>query len=236
MGGRDVLFLYGDSAHAHEAAMVFKGTPRIQVNSAYVELAAAPGGSTSVTFLPGIKGLVTVWDSDQQLVLFSDTGTTDTFWSPVLPGDPSKDLPSYFQFGSNESVLVGGPYLVRSARISGSTLALRGDLEKDVRLIVIGPSTIRSMTWNDQTVFLNPAAQSALTAQGCLIGDVYVRRVSTGITVPTLKNWRYADSLPEITRGFSDAAWTVADHYKTNIPYPPHYGDGRILYGCDYGL
>ena len=216
--------------------MIFKGTPRIQVKSAYVELAAAPDGSTSVTFLPGIEGLVTIWDSDQQLVLFSDTDTTDTFWCPVLPGDSSKDFGSYFQFGSNESVLVGGPYLVRSARISGSTLALRGDLERDVRLIVIGPSTIRSMTWNDETVFLDWAAQSALTAQGGLIGDVYMRRVSTGISVPPLGNWRYADSLPEITRDFSDATWTVADYYTTNIPYPPHYGDGRILYGCDYGL
>ena len=237
IGGRDVLFLYGDSSQAHEAAISFKGRPRIQVESAYVGKATMMKGHTLVTFLPGIEGLITVWDSDQQLVMFSDTDTTNAFWAPMIPtADPLNNLRNYFQFGSNESILVGGPYLVRSARISGSTLALQGDLEKDVRLILIGPSYVRSITWNGQTVVPDSAAQSTLTSQGGFVGDVHPRLTVTGIHVPRLENWRYADSLPEISPDFSDTDWAVANHSTTNIPYPPHYGDGRVLYGCDYGL
>jgi hypothetical protein len=28
----------------------------------------------------------------------------------------------------------------------------------------------------------------------------------------------------------------VANHTTTKIPFRPYYGDGRVLYGCDYGL
>jgi hypothetical protein len=40
--------------------------------------------------------------------------------------------------------------------------------------------------------------------------------------------------LPEIRSGFSDANWTPANHTTTKIPFKPYYGDGRVLYGCDY--
>jgi hypothetical protein len=54
--------------------------------------------------------------------------------------------------------------------------------------------------------------------------------------VPELEGWRYADSLPEIRAGFDDKSWTMADHRETNAPEKMWYGDGRVLYGCDYGL
>ena len=57
-----------------------------------------------------------------------------------------------------------------------------------------------------------------------------------GVEVPELTGWRYADSLPEVGRGYDDGAWVVADRTSTNIPTKPAFGDGRVLYGCDYGL
>jgi hypothetical protein len=42
--------------------------------------------------------------------------------------------------------------------------------------------------------------------------------------------------LPEIQSSFNDDSWTIANHTTTNIPLKPYYGDGRILYGCDYGF
>jgi Beta-galactosidase, domain 3 len=230
-----VLFLYGHATQEHEMAFAFKGVPRIQVRSAHVQFVST-SDFTIVNILPGLQGLITIWDSDEQLILFSDTDTTQTFWSPIIPADASQPFANYFQIGTNNSILVGGPYFVRSANISGSELALKGDLNTGVRLIVIAPSSIRSITWNGEEVASDISAASELSSQGCFIGYLRTRQLLTGINVPSLKGWKYADSLPEIAQDFSDDYWIMANHTTSNIPYPPYYGDGRILYGCDYGL
>ncbi|EEB95866.1 hypothetical protein MPER_05099, partial [Moniliophthora perniciosa FA553] len=54
-------------------------------------------------------------------------------------------------------------------------------------------------------------------------------------TVIELGPWKYADSLPEIRDYFDDSDWVEANHTQTNIPHRMLYGDGRVLYGCDYG-
>jgi hypothetical protein len=66
--------------------------------------------------------------------------------------------------------------------------------------------------------------------------DLAPRVGLAGVRVPQLSGWRYANSLPEIGVGFNDAGWIVADHTETNVPEKMWYGDGRVLYGCDYGL
>lgn len=188
---------------------------------------------TVVSILVGVEGLVTLWDSDEQLVLFSDTDTAGTFWAPEIPGSQS-DLSNYWGFGTNSSVLIGGPYLVRSANITDNRLELRGDLEKDVRLFLFAPSTVNYVTWNGIPI----APDLSFTAQGGF-GIELSSRISllaSPISLPRLSGWKYANSLPEIQTNFSDADWTTANHISTNIPYPPHYGDGAVLYGCDYGL
>ncbi|KAF8968901.1 glycoside hydrolase family 35 protein [Flammula alnicola] len=208
---RDILFLYGNSTQEHEAALL-------------------------VNFLSGIEGLVTVWDSDTQLVLFADSDTAATFWSPVLAGQSTNPLKNYWGLGTNISILVGGPYLVRDATLSGSTLALRGDLKTDVRLTVIAPQSIRSITWNGEKVSGDLTASASLTQSGGFVGPLLLSPSLTGIKVPQLTGWKFKDSLPEIQESFNDNSWAIANHTTTNIPLKPYYGDGRILYGCDYGF
>ncbi|KAG0700935.1 glycoside hydrolase family 35 protein [Suillus ampliporus] len=232
IGGRDVLFLYGDSTSESEAALTFNGTPRIQ-GGAGVSTTSS-NGVTTVNFLPGIQGLVTVWDSSEQLVLYSDADTAGTFWSPEIPASSSVEFANYWQFGTNTSILVGGPYLVRNATITGSTLALRGDLNESVRLSVIAPDDVKTVTWNGIPISNDAAAASILTPQGGFSAQLQPSSAVLAIAPPALTDWRYADSLPEIQSGFSDANWTLADHTTTNIPFKPYYGDGRVLYGCDY--
>ncbi|KAF8877096.1 glycoside hydrolase family 35 protein [Infundibulicybe gibba] len=235
--GRDVLFLYGDSSQAHETDLPLTGTPSPVAQSSSVKLTAGPSaGTTIVSFSPGIAGLVTVWDSDKQLVLFADSVTAATFWSPVIAGGATDPLRNYWGLGSNTSILVGGPYLVRTATISGSSLALRGDLNTSAQLTVIAPRSIRTVTWNGDSVSSNAAASTALTHIGGFVGTLNKAPAAQAITVPTLGGWKFKDSLPEITSGFSDASWTVANHTTTNVPSKPLYGDGRVLYGCDYGF
>ncbi|TFK34230.1 glycoside hydrolase family 35 protein [Crucibulum laeve] len=240
--GRDILFLHGNSAQDHEAALLFVGKPtqthptisplvKFTTNSTSL----AQNGTTIVSFLAGIEGLVTVWDSDKQLVLFADSETAATFWSPVIAGKSTDPLRNFWGLGTNQSVLVGGPYLVRNATLTGTTLALRGDLKTGVRLTVIAPKSVRTITWNGERVSSDVAASSAVTATGGFVGQLAPKISLASIPVPKLTGWKFKDSLPEIQSSFDDSSWTVADNTTTNIPWKPFYGDGRILYGCNYG-
>ena len=238
---RDILFLYGHISQDHEAALVLTGIPnKIQdIQSSLVKFTTSnpslASGTTIVSFLSGIDGLVTVWDSDTQLVLYADSETAATFWSPVIAGSSNNPLANYWGLGTNQSILVGGPYLVRDARLSNSTLALRGDLKTDVRLTVIAPRNVRSITWNGEPVS-GDFSVASLSSIGGFVGQLQTRHSFSGVKVPKLTGWKFKDSLPEIQRSFNDDIWAVANHTTTNIPLKPYYGDGRILYGCDYGL
>jgi hypothetical protein len=242
IGERDVLFLHGHPGQAHEASLFIKARPAAQLPDhpliifASDEHAKAPLG---ITILPGVDGLITILDTPQQLVLYSDTDTAGTFWAPTLAG--TGDFANFWQHGTNDTFLMGGPHLVRSAKLEedGAHLAIQGDLKDDVRLFLFAPPSVRTLSWNGILIVPDLVASSATTA----FGGGFVARLTprttehlASIEVPELKDWKYADSLPEVQPNFSDENWTVADHKHTNIPYKPHYGDGTALYGCDYGL
>jgi hypothetical protein len=228
IAGRDVLYVFGDSNQQHELALELKGSSTTKPASSVTK------GNLTIIRFNGTTGLNTVWDSSEQLVLFSDTVTAGGFSNPVIPvSTSSANFAHYWQFGSNETVLVGGPYLVRNATVSGSTLALRGDLNASTTLSIIAPTSIKSVTWNGQPVSKNNGASTKLSSYGGFVGSI---GYSAAVDVPALSTWKYANSLPEIASGFDDSSWVLANHTTTNIPYPMYYGDGRILYGCDYGL
>ena len=242
IGNRDVLFLTGDVGQQHEAAIKLTGSSGVRTRSSDVQFTSPSGQSaeTIISISPSTSGLVTIWDSSTQLVLFADSDTVGTFSAPVIPPHSSSGdtatFSNYWQFGSNSTVLVGGPYLVRNATISGSELALRGDLNASVTLTVIAPPSVRSITWNGQRVTTNTKAGAAITSIGGFSASLHPTVSSNSVHVPELTGWKFANSLPEIQSDFSDASWTIANHTTTNIPFKPYYGDGRVLYGCDYGL
>ncbi|PPQ64157.1 hypothetical protein CVT24_008792 [Panaeolus cyanescens] len=237
---RDVLFLHGSSSQSHETALTFTGKANPVRSNSFVRItngnSVVKTGTTIVSFSPGLQGLVTLWDSDTQLVLYADTTTAGTFSSPTLAGNANDPFRNFWGFGTNSSVLVGGPYLVRGATISGTQLQIRGDLKTDVRLTVIAPRTIQSITWNGQPVSIDVAEGTAISPVGAFVGQLRLRSAATSLTIPKLTGWRFKDSLPEVQGSFDDSSWTVADKTKTNIPFKPYYGDGRVLYGCDYGF
>ena len=225
------MFLFGDHDQSHEFMLPLTGKTNIRASSADVKFSSAKRGLTTVTVLPGITGLVTVFESDKQLVLFSDPVTAASFWAPPL-ASTSGDLKSFWQFGTNSTLLIGGPYLVRNATVAKSGhLALRGDLNASVPLTVIGPKTINSISWNGEDVPVDAAINSGHRSSAIRTGHLNLKVKSNEVKVPALTNWKFADSLPEIQSSFSDASWIVADHTTTNITTKPLFGDGRVLYG-----
>ncbi|EIW52309.1 uncharacterized protein TRAVEDRAFT_75316 [Trametes versicolor FP-101664 SS1] len=236
IGSRDVLFIYGDADQAHELALAFTGHGT-RIQSSRVQYTSASGAfiAVSIHAQPGSKELLTLWDSPTQLVLFADPVTVATFWAPAVRAPTHETiagLETFWQFGTNTTVLVGGPYLVRNASLAngGRTLALHGDLNASVPLTVIAPEGVRAVSWNGKQVRVQGASS------GVLEGKLEVSSKIREVEVPKLQGWKFADSLPEVKDGFDDSSWIVADHTSTNITIPPAFGDGRVLYGCDYGF
>ncbi|KAK7017416.1 BetaGal-dom2 domain-containing protein [Favolaschia claudopus] len=243
IGSRDVVFLHGKMSQNHAFSFFPTGTPnpwfRSTDHPSLVRMTERSKRETEVTLLRGIDGVITIYDSDTQLVLFADSETAATFWAPVLQGPSEDPFRAFWGIGSTQAVLVGGPYLVRSAALEdgdgGARLALRGDLREGVRLTLVGPPGVRSVTWNGMDIGLSgdfvEGANSLLR-----VFDLQPRVALARVRAPELTGWRYADSLPEIRDGFDDKEWVVADHTETNVPEKMWYGDGRVLYGCDYGF
>ncbi|KAF9451821.1 glycoside hydrolase family 35 protein [Macrolepiota fuliginosa MF-IS2] len=238
--GRDVLFLHGNSTQEHEAAITLTGTPTKLAQPTSPQVNVTHSSSlTTFTILTGLEGLTTLYDSDTQLILYADSATAATFWAPVIPGATTDPLRNYWSIGTNQTILVGGPYLVRNANLdsTGQQLTLTGDLKESVRLTVIGPKTVRQVTWNGDSVAPDTAVTAPSANGGTFIGQLGLHSDVTGITIPKLTGWKFQDSLPEVNdASFDDSTWTLANKTTTNIPLKPYYGDGRILYGCDYGF
>lgn len=238
--GRDILFLHGNSTQDHEVSLELTGTPTKLAQPPSSQVRVTQSSSlTTITVLAGLKGLITLHDSDAQLILYADSTTAATFWAPVIPGPASDPLRNYWGIGTNQTILVGGPHLVRSANLdsTGQQLALTGDLKESVQLTVIGPKTVRQVTWNGDRVSPDASITAPSAIGGTFTGQLRLHNNVTGIRVPRLTGWRFKDSLPEVNDAdFDDSTWTLANKTTTNIPQKPNYGDGRVLYGCDYGL
>ncbi|KAF9522175.1 glycoside hydrolase family 35 protein [Crepidotus variabilis] len=257
--GKDVLFLFGDAEQEHEAAFRFSSasvvtkvvTPLIKIHDDVF----VPGISV-VTFSKGINGVHTVHSSDSQLIVYADSNTAGTFWAPSLSAFGLNDRnphKNFWSIGTNQSVLVGGPYLVRSAQIHNglhdSALNLRGDLNVTERgqgatftnkLTIIAPRNITSITWNGKEALLDSLSSETGYRTATIQTDNNSPKTDLNAwasRVPDLSGatWRFADSLPEVKEDWNDSGWVEANHTTTNVPFPMNYGDGRILYGCDYG-
>ncbi|KAG9054012.1 hypothetical protein FS842_006438 [Serendipita sp. 407] len=238
MGSRDVLVLYGDVELPHEAIIQLKGEPNRINRSPLVSLIPPSpllnlAKGTLISFLPGITQMVEVWDSDEQLILFCDTETANALHAPVLAGDSSDPFRSFWGIGSNNSIIVGGPYLVRSAILEDGTLGLNGDLKEDAFLRVIGlPKEVHRITWNGVDV----DTLQSLRNWPSIVSLPLAKTISLLPLVREFGPWKYQDSLPEITNAYDDSDWVVANKTNTTCPYGPLFGSGPVLYACDYGF
>ncbi|KAI0339083.1 hypothetical protein BDW22DRAFT_1362002 [Trametopsis cervina] len=217
IGTRDVIVFYGDPGEGTEFAV---GTDVISF---------PPNSFKANTIQPVVKPKT----QDSPLLVYADTSIASSYFAPVISGTGS--FGSFWQFGSNTTILVGGPYLVRNASLSsnGKQLALRGDLNASTDLSLLVPPSVTSVTWNGKNVRVNEVDGIPGFLQGQLS---FTLNPTRDIKIPSLTGWKFKDSLPEVQNGFDDSKWVTADHTTTNITQKPLFGDGRVLYGCDYGF
>ncbi|KAG7098347.1 hypothetical protein E1B28_000306 [Marasmius oreades] len=228
IGLRDVAVFHGPAGQSFEMAIKtgsnllrFSGSLKVSVDTKTI------AGYTLLTFSPAV-GQTAVSIANDAIVILGDASAMDLFHSPVLPG---RDGSIHFGVGSNKTVLVQGPHLVRNATFDESvkTIRLSGDTNSTTQetVTVYADQSVDSVVWNGKHV------ETKIVAPGILM----FRSSSTlgTITVPELKGWKYADGLPEVQKGYDDSKWVVADRENSTNPFVKYYGK-YYLYACEYGF
>lgn len=225
--GRDVIVLYGEAGELHETAIAFTGSaPSMKITSSVpsgdIKQETISSGVTALQYTIRGQSVVQVGSA---LLYLVDRENAYQFWV-LHPATTGK----FARFSTANPILVKGGYLMRTADISGSTLALRGDLEEGTTsLEIIAPaSKSRTITLNGERLQLKKTAHGTVTA---------TRRVQLpNVKLPNLSalTWKAADSLPEISATYSDSKWVTADHKTTANPRKPT--TPVVLYAGDYGF
>ncbi|TID21491.1 glycoside hydrolase family 35 protein [Venturia nashicola] len=165
-------------------------------------------------------------------IYFLDRNSAYQHWVLDVPKSTTSDTP-YTNTGSSHIILKGG-YLMRTARVSGTTLALTGDLapteqlSQTLHIISGAPPNMTRLTFNGQELCFTQNPNGTITAA--------MTYNEPRFSLPNLADltWHYADSLPEIRPNYSDAAWTKADYPQTDNTFR-NLTTPTSLYGSEYG-
>ncbi|KAL1880615.1 hypothetical protein Daus18300_001226 [Diaporthe australafricana] len=215
----DAIVLYlkeGQTGH-----LAFKGEPGltydIHGSSAFSSSNSTAAGQ-AFTYVQG-SGATFVKFSNGVLVYLLDQPTAWTFWAPSTAAEVYRS--------PGEKVFVLGPYLVRSASISGDTLHISGDNDIATTLeAFVGAAPLTSIVWNGQEL------SASKTAYGTYTADIPGTE-SRAVSLPSLDSWTSADSLPEAQPDFDDSAWIACN--KTSSPSPIKPYTLPVLFSSDYG-
>jgi hypothetical protein len=177
----------------------------------------AHGITTNIARVSGMS----VYQFDNGVkVIVADKPTAYLFWAPNLSNDPFAPV--------DQSVLVQGPYLVRSVSLNGSVLALKGDILNSTSVEVFACAGAETLSWNGNKLATSRTAYGSLKAT--------VTAFNGTIQLPSLDSWKVQDTLPEKLPSYNDsgAAWVVADHLTTPNPTKPD--TLPVLYVDEYGF
>ncbi|KAH7075575.1 glycoside hydrolase superfamily [Paraphoma chrysanthemicola] len=177
----------------------------------------AHGLTTNIASISGLS--VYEFDNDVKIIV-ADKPTAYLFWAPNLSNDPFAPV--------DQSVLVQGPYLVRSVSKDRDVLALKGDILKTTAIEVFASKHVNKLSWNGQRLHTSRTKYGSLKAT--------VAAFNGTIKLPALDTWKVQDTLPERLPSYDDsgAAWVTADHLTTPNPTKPE--TLPVLYVDEYGF
>ncbi|TXS01603.1 beta-galactosidase [Streptomyces sp. col6] len=215
--GRDLLVLDGARGTDGETVLRYAKRPRVTT---------VDGDPVETTWDPVRKDLrLNYAHGAARTVRITGGGSRDL---TVLIGDREAVATIWQLDASGGQVLVTGPELARTARVSGSRLDLTGDTREAGPVRIFAPAGVRTLTWNGRTVTVRRDAAGALT--GRLPGPADVQ-------VPALDTWRTSASDPERTADFDDSTWVRADRTTAaNTRHGPGAASGVVLDTDEYGF
>ncbi|QKX57235.1 uncharacterized protein TRUGW13939_04343 [Talaromyces rugulosus] len=217
-----VLVLYGSEGETHEAAFPLGLSKPILIEGPDIIVEQ----HTSMWILHwdvnSSRRVVHIGDLQVHLVWRNEAYN---LWVLELPAEnPIGNFTSM----AKDRVLVGGGYLMRSAKIVGTKLDLIGDINATTTIEVISaPTVIKSISFNGLAY---PISKTNLGSS-----TITVKYTSPGIKIPNISEleWKYVDSLPEIHSGFNDTLYTSLTRIESNNPR--NLSTPTSLYAMDYG-
>lgn len=216
---KPVVVLYLREGQTGEFA--FKSQKNITFTSHGADsgFSAVSGNSTSYASFKykQAKGATAVQLSNGVLVYLLDIPTAWTFFAPPTTADPNV-TPDHHIFAI-------GPYLVRSASVSGDTVSVIGDNAKATSIEIYAGKDVAKLLWNGKEVATSRTPYGSLTAK---IAGTEDRKIN----LPELSGFKVADSAPEILPSFDDSNWIVANKTTTLNKVKPL--TLPVLYSSDY--
>ncbi|KAI0002851.1 beta-galactosidase B [Xylariaceae sp. FL0662B] len=217
---KEVLVLWVPTGESGEFTVTGVTSAALKSCAGCANVKSYPGEkSVTVTFMQN-AGMSLIELNDGSRVVLLDRSTAYLFWASNLSNDPLAP--------PNTTVLIQGPYLVRSSTINDSTLELTGDIANATTISVFAPESVDSIKWNGNSLFITSTENGELTAQ--LEG-------APSYTLPELAGWKSYNALPEINSDYdaSGIAWKAATNTNTSNPTVPALNNS-ILYVDDYGI
>ncbi|KAI5782710.1 putative beta-galactosidase C [Geopyxis carbonaria] len=214
---KPVLVLYLNTAQTGEFVLKKTSSKPVVYGSSAVK-SVKSGKNMKITYTQTSGKTVLQFPGGPQVWLV-DRITGWNIWAPALTRKPN--------LSASQHLLVQGPYLVRTAALSGASLALTGDVNATTTLEVAAPAGVHTLTWNGRRVSTQRTKYGTLTAK--LPGPA-------AVTLPDLSKltWKSTDALPERARAYDASSWTLANHTTTRNPTPP--ATLPVLYPDDYGF
>lgn len=228
--GKRILILYGGAGELHELAI---DPTNLTTTSAQI----TPNDTTVKTQALGSNTLVIQWQvsEDRRILKFGDEleilllwrNDAYNYWVTELPAE--SPIANYSS-PSKSTVVVKGPYLVRTAALEGGVLRLTGDINSttDLELIYEPTGKVKALSFNGEALCAKRNADGKLTAR--------LDFEAPEITFPDFASleWKYIDSLPEIQPGYDDSEWVSCEAPSTNNP--ESLLTPTSLYASDYGF
>ncbi|KII85955.1 glycoside hydrolase family 35 protein [Plicaturopsis crispa FD-325 SS-3] len=222
----DFLILYAPAGQTGETAIQFASQPTVDLSSASGASATFDNDTLLLNYPLSGSQFISITLANSSYVLLLLDKTTASQWSaPIISGDG--DYGDFFSIGSNRTVLIGGPYLVRDASIQSDTLLATGDIDGTTAVEFFAPSVVSKFSWNGAAQTLTKTSRGSFTA---------TLSATTGLTLPSLGPWKVSGSLPEIDTDFDDSNFVTANLTSTNYTNLPPLSGRDVLYSQQYGF
>ncbi|KAF8645087.1 hypothetical protein AX16_008145 [Volvariella volvacea WC 439] len=226
IGATDYIILYSPAGQTGETAFIFASSPTVDISDASGAAFTFADGVMILNYtLNGVHFVKITSEGANLVVVLMDKASANSWHSSIIPGN--NEWGNFFSIGTNETVLIGGPYIVRTAQISRDKLVLTGDLNGTTTIEYIAPNTVTSLSWNGLSI---PVKK---TGRGSFVGTL---AGANRLPLPTLNKWKVASSLPEILPGFDDSGFTEATLTSTNYTNLPPLSGNHVLYSQQYGF
>lgn len=170
-GSTTFIFIYGNPGELHETA-ILNASGNCDVLEGAINKCVEQDSSIIVNYFTTGQNVVSI-GSDIVLYLLGIASPTHPF---ITQTNPLLDRPTAYQYWfpdlsttdvfqtvNTDSPAVKGPYLVRSASLSGDTLSLTGDLNATVNVEFLAPPSVTNFEWNGASVATRKTTQGSYT-------------------------------------------------------------------------